>query len=90
MRLKSDCDTAFLLYQITKAKLCYRHTLKDIIEKEAREEEEENRRTDRRQSWLVPQEHGRALKGAYKALQYLDHQKLTSMAMLIKPIHISK
>ena len=68
MRQKSDCDAAFLLYQITKAKLCYGHTLKDIIEKEATEEEAEDRRTYRRQSWLVPQEHERALKGAYTAL----------------------
>ena len=34
-------DIAYLLHQKTKEKLGYGYTLKDIVEKEAREDEEE-------------------------------------------------
>ena len=51
-RLKNVCDAAFL---------------QEEKEKEVREEQAEDRRTDTIQSWLVPQEYERALKEAYKS-----------------------
>lgn len=70
-KLKSVCDIAHLLYQKTRKKLTYVHTLKDIAEEEVREEEEETEEQEKEQKEeevdLVPQGHERALKGSYKS-----------------------
>ena len=79
-KLKSVCDNAHLLYQKIKVKLTYGYTLKDIAEKQAREEEEETEEQEKEQEeeevHLTPQDHKRALKGSYKSFVIRGSSKL--------------
>ena len=72
-RLQSIRETASVLYNRMMDNTEYgRERLKDIVEKEAREDEEETTEQTREEEEdnidLTPQEHERALKEAYKSL----------------------
>ena len=79
-RLGNVCGVAYLLYQKIKQKLVHKHTLKDIIEKEARKKEEETEDLEEEQTEsevdLAPQDHERALKEAYGSFVILDSPKV--------------
>ena len=63
-RLQSVRETASLLYNRMVEDMGYgQETLKDIVEKEAGEEQQQEEEID-----LTPHEHERALKGAIEAL----------------------
>ena len=65
-KLQSVRETASLLYNRTMDNIKYgRERLKDITEKEAREEEEATEQTEEDNIDLTPHEHERALNGAY-------------------------
>ena len=68
-KLQSARETASLLYSRTVDNIKYgRERLKDIVEKEAREEEEETiEQTEEDKINLTPHEHERALNGAYRS-----------------------
>ena len=72
-RLQSVRETASLLYNRMMDNIEYgRERLKEIVEKEAREEEKETTEQTREEEEednidLTPQEHKRALKGAYRS-----------------------
>ena len=64
-RLESVRETAFLLYNRMAENMGYgQETLKDIIEKEAGEQQQQEEDVD-----LTTHEHERALKGAYKSFK---------------------
>ena len=60
-RLQSICETASLLYNRMMQNMGYGKTLKDIVEKEAKEEQQQEDIN------LTLHEHERALKGAYRS-----------------------
>ena len=63
-RLQSVCETASLLYNRMVENMGYgQETLKDIVEKEAGEEQQQ----EEEEIDLTPHEHERALKGAYRS-----------------------
>ena len=68
-KLQSVRETASLLNNRTMDNIKYgRERLEDIVEKEAREEEEETiEQTEEDKIDLTPHEHERALNGAYKS-----------------------
>ena len=69
-RLQSVRESASLLYNKKMDKIGYgREKLKDIVEKEAREEEKETTEQTKEDDNidLTPQEHERALRGAYRS-----------------------
>ena len=62
-RLQNVRETASLLYNRMIKNMGYgQETLKDIVEKEAGEEQQQEEEID-----LTPHEHERALKGAYRS-----------------------
>ena len=66
-RLQSVRETASLLYNRMMENMEYgRQRLKDIVEKEAREEETKEQQKEEDID-LTPNEHERALKGAYRS-----------------------
>ena len=67
-RLQGVRETASLLYNRMMENMEYgRQRLKDIVEKEAREEEAKEQQQEKEDIDLTPHEHERALKGAYKS-----------------------
>ena len=83
-RLQSVRETASLLYNRMVENMGYGlERLKDIVEKEAEEEQEEEN-VD-----LTPHEHERALKGAYRSF-VIPGVKQILINISIKPNHISR
>ena len=83
-RLQSVRETASLLYNRMVENMGYGlERLKDIVEKEAEEEQEEEN-VD-----LTPHEHERALKGAYRRF-VIPGVKQILINISIKPNHISR
>ena len=60
--MMNNIETASLLYEKTKEKLGYGEKLKDIVENGEQQQDEDN--VD-----LTPQEHKKALKGAYRSFR---------------------
>ena len=83
-RLQRVRETASLLYNRMVENMGYGlERLKDIVEKEAEEEQEEEN-VD-----LTPHEHERALKGAYRSF-VIPGVKQILINISIKPNHISR
>ena len=83
-RQQSVRETASLLYNRMVENMGYGlERLKDIVEKEAEEEQEEEN-VD-----LTPHEHERALKGAYRSF-VIPGVKQILINISIKPNHISR
>ena len=83
-RLQSVRDTAFLLYNRMMENMGYeQETLKDIIEKEAGEGQQQEEEYDEDVN-LTPHEHERALKEAYRGFRCLESLRRTLRVTLIR------